>query len=604
MIAKACVYLLFKSEFHAFRVSSTFAVIFFKFLFALCCAWSGFSTWWPWSVIFLGSPIAMAVLSHRSDFRWHLDTMAALSLPLDCAFLCKLFAEPAFPCALAILLARAVFRLPPPHTLASNLSACSLVLAWLLFSLGSPSFQDTLFLLSAATTAQAGAWMLEQLCLRVCAERIALEREERKAGELLARMLPACASHQLKDGAKNIAKSHDCVTVLFAEIQDVSEYADMPGEELLALLNDVYYRFDRLMQECCVYKIETVGEVYVCCSGLPMRCPEHAERCAAVGFKMLTCIQEFSWPDGKPMRIKVGMSTGEIVSGVIGVLLPWYRLFGDTINTTSRMCTKNPHTDRIMCSEATAKWLEDTQLSRSLQSAGERVIKGKGMMKLFYVTQPASWSSGDQGHLQRILSAEPTTFQDADVEESLGYEVGISVRAVDAGQKRHRADHTPSQDAPANMLAVVAFHSIILMEDEEELHPLGEEGEEDLSQLRPEDAFPLTELHPGLAGLHPGLVASAPPSAAAGPTRRVPASPELRRRPHHRTPAVPNLKPTSSLDSRRASSHESTDSLSSLSSPMGRKLSESSGKGPQVRRLSESSSGAIGGGGVRAEEPE
>lgn len=148
----------------------------------------------------------------------------------------------------------------------------------------------------------------------------------------------------------------------------------------MVLLNNVYKHFDLLMDQYKVFKVETVGEVYVAASGLPHACSDHAERCARVGLAMLEAITQYTTPDGYPLQLKVGIHSGNIISGVIGLLLPRFRLFGDTINTASRMCSKNPAAGTVMCSSDTRDLIHTSFVMEDL---GTLPIKGKGDMHCY-----------------------------------------------------------------------------------------------------------------------------------------------------------------------------------------------------------------------------
>lgn len=342
-IAKASLTSMCRQEFEDMHRSGLIMILLAQAGFVLWLEWEGLRIL---SFLFvLQISTLLMFLAFQEDFPVH--EMAFIALPVDCTLVAILVESPTTICVGMILGTQCILRLPMKSATASAFAAAVMVVL-VRSLLESFSALDAAMLLLAAVVSTRGSRVITDLLLQLSTERIKLERQERIGGAILARMLPPQVTHKLKGGIKHIAYSHEAVTILFAEIQNVSQYVELPGEALVHQLNLVFSRFDALMQRHSVYKIETVGDVYVGCSGVPLANSRHAERCAGVALAMLEQIQHFTWPDGKQMEIKVGLHSGPIVSGVVGELLPRYRLFGDTINTASRMCSHNPSTSKVL----------------------------------------------------------------------------------------------------------------------------------------------------------------------------------------------------------------------------------------------------------------
>ncbi|KAE9545957.1 hypothetical protein FO519_010831, partial [Halicephalobus sp. NKZ332] len=150
--------------------------------------------------------------------------------------------------------------------------------------------------------------------------------------------------------------------------------------QVVNLLNDLYSTFDTIIDEHNCYKVETIGDGYLCVSGLPTRNGNmHARDIAEMSFGFLRSIKTFRIPHlpNERMNIRIGVHTGSCVAGVVGLTMPRYCLFGDTVNTASRM-ESNGKPGRIHISSATNHYLTKIIGGYRTQSRGEVIIKGKG----------------------------------------------------------------------------------------------------------------------------------------------------------------------------------------------------------------------------------
>ncbi len=162
-----------------------------------------------------------------------------------------------------------------------------------------------------------------------------IAEERAKSERLLANMLPAPIAERLKTGPQAIADGFDAVSVLFADIVGFTPLsAAMQPLELVELLNRVFSRFDELARAHGLEKIKTIGDAYMAVAGLPAPRQDHARAAAEMALAMREEIGRVS--DGK-LTLRIGLHAGSVVAGVIGVSKYSYDLWGDTVNTASRM---------------------------------------------------------------------------------------------------------------------------------------------------------------------------------------------------------------------------------------------------------------------------
>jgi adenylate cyclase len=154
-------------------------------------------------------------------------------------------------------------------------------------------------------------------------------------------MLPEPIAGRLKQQEEVIADAFGEVTVLFADIVDFTEHAERtPPEATVALLNELFSRFDGLTEARGLEKIKTVGDAYMVAGGLPDPMPDHDGAAAELALEMLELAARQRLPDGGPGRLRIGIASGPVVAGVIGRRRFSYDLWGDTVNTASRMQTQ------------------------------------------------------------------------------------------------------------------------------------------------------------------------------------------------------------------------------------------------------------------------
>jgi guanylate cyclase len=209
--------------------------------------------------------------------------------------------------------------------------------------------------------------------------RLLQEEQERSEG-LLLNILPAPIAARLKQNPGAIADGFNEVTVLFADIVDFTRTsAGMAPQALVAWLNDLFTEFDRLADRHGLEKIKTVGDAYMVVGGLPAPRPDHVQAVADMALDMQALVAARRTPGGEPLRMRIGIHTGPVVAGVIGVRKFIYDLWGDTVNTASRM-ESHGLAGGIQVTEPVYERLRDTF------RFGERrtvEVKGKGPMATY-----------------------------------------------------------------------------------------------------------------------------------------------------------------------------------------------------------------------------
>jgi class 3 adenylate cyclase len=223
-----------------------------------------------------------------------------------------------------------------------------------------------------------------------------VEESLRKTRELLYKVFPRRIADELADTGQSEPRQFDAVTVLFTDFVGFTKTAEMLSpRQLIADLDRYFLRFDQLLAECGMEKLKTIGDAYMAASGVPEPQGSHALDAAmfALGIReAVAAIGREQQAAGLPMfPIRIGLHTGPLVAGVIGEQRFLYDLWGDTVNTASRMESKG-EPGRINISAAThaiiATWFECTP-------RGRIEVKGKGEVEMFFLERLKPEYSGD-----------------------------------------------------------------------------------------------------------------------------------------------------------------------------------------------------------------
>nr|XP_023419350.1 retinal guanylyl cyclase 1 [Cavia porcellus] len=215
-----------------------------------------------------------------------------------------------------------------------------------------------------------------------------LEQEKQKTDRLLTQMLPPSVAEALKMGIPVEPEYFEEVTLYFSDIVGFTTISAMSEPiEVVDLLNDLYTLFDAIIGSHDVYKVETIGDAYMVASGLPQRNGQrHAAEIANMSLDILSAVGSFRMrhmPE-VPVRIRIGLHSGPCVAGVVGLTMPRYCLFGDTVNTASRMeSTGLPY--RIHVNMSTVRILRALDQGFQMELRGRTELKGEPRAPLFWL---------------------------------------------------------------------------------------------------------------------------------------------------------------------------------------------------------------------------
>ncbi|KAM6230679.1 atrial natriuretic peptide receptor 2 [Porphyrio hochstetteri] len=211
--------------------------------------------------------------------------------------------------------------------------------------------------------------------------------EKRKAENLLYQILPHSVAEQLKRGETVRAEAFDSVTIYFSDIVGFTALsAESTPMQVVTLLNDLYTCFDAIIDNFDVYKVETIGDAYMVVSGLPVRNGKlHAREIVRMALALLEAVKTFKirHRPNDQLCLRIGVHTGPVCAGVVGLKMPRYCLFGDTVNTASRM-ESNGQALKIHVSSTTKEVLDEFGCF-DLELRGDVEMKGKGKMRTYWL---------------------------------------------------------------------------------------------------------------------------------------------------------------------------------------------------------------------------
>jgi len=210
----------------------------------------------------------------------------------------------------------------------------------------------------------------------------AFQREHNKSEKLLLNILPTSIANRLKQKEVIIADGFGEVTILFADIVNFTKLsARISPQELVAMLNKVFSAFDRLALLHGLEKIKTIGDAYMVVGGLPLPRDDHAEAIAEMALSMQEEMSRLRSEIGEELSIRIGINTGPVVAGVIGIQKFNYDIWGDAVNTASRM-ESHGVVNCIQLTETTYKYLKGKYVC---EERGAIEVKGKGKMKVYFL---------------------------------------------------------------------------------------------------------------------------------------------------------------------------------------------------------------------------
>lgn len=247
-----------------------------------------------------------------------------------------------------------------------------------------PLFLDGIYAFSVISTFALILLVVYYAFLQMNRAEAVAAREHQRSERLLLNILPAPIAQRLKESVDEvIADNFPQVTVLFADIVDFTPRASrLSPRELVIFLNRIFTAFDILVDRYGLEKIKTMGDAYMLAGGLPTYRSDHADAVANMALDMLDAVRRIGEEIGEPLDIRIGIHSGAVVAGVIGLRKFSYDVWGDMVNVASRMeSTGEP--GRIQVSAETRALLGDRF---AFEARGPVEVKGKGAIETFFLT--------------------------------------------------------------------------------------------------------------------------------------------------------------------------------------------------------------------------
>ncbi len=223
--------------------------------------------------------------------------------------------------------------------------------------------------------------IVRDITKRKQAER-SLRAEQERSEKLLLNILPQPIAAKLKQNQGAIAERFEDVTILFSDIVDFTGLsARISPTELVDLLNEIFSAFDQLADRYALEKIKTIGDAYMAVGGIPVPRSDHVEAIANMALDMQQAIKQFRRDDGELFQLRIGISTGPVVAGVIGLKKFIYDLWGDAVNIASRMESQGAAGGIQVTHETYDRLKEHFEL----ESRGAIAVKGRGDMQTYWL---------------------------------------------------------------------------------------------------------------------------------------------------------------------------------------------------------------------------
>ncbi|MCK5281645.1 MAG: hypothetical protein KAK04_24005, partial [Cyclobacteriaceae bacterium] len=216
--------------------------------------------------------------------------------------------------------------------------------------------------------------------------------EKDKNEQLLLNTLPIKVVSDLKESGKSDPQKFENVTVYFSDIVGFTQISSsLDPKELIQELNDIYSAFDEIMIKYDCERIKTIGDAYLAVCGMPQKNDRHAEMMLRASLEVMQFIEKRNITSQLEWKMRIGLHSGNVVGGIVGVKKYLYDVFGDTINTASRM-ESNSAPMRVNISEETYRFVKDSDFIKSNHITFERrtpiQVKGKGAMIMYFVSRP------------------------------------------------------------------------------------------------------------------------------------------------------------------------------------------------------------------------
>jgi adenylate cyclase len=239
------------------------------------------------------------------------------------------------------------------------------------------------FFLGANVIGMFTSYYLERYTRRDFLQKYAIQEQRDLADKLLYNVLPERIAERLKQSRETIAEEFSSASVLFADIVNFTPISARFGpREVVDMLNDLFSRFDELVDKYGVEKIQVAGDAYMVAAGVPTPRLDHATVLAQLALDMLDCVKNAEFLGGKhPIEIRIGLNSGSLIAGVIGRKKYFYALWGDMVNIASRMQSHGT-SGKIQITRAMYELIKE---DFECQYIGKINIKGKGPMEAWHL---------------------------------------------------------------------------------------------------------------------------------------------------------------------------------------------------------------------------
>jgi adenylate cyclase len=260
-------------------------------------------------------------------------------------------------------------------------------------------FTSTMLALNVIGAGSVAFTLLASFATQRNAALAALRVEQEKSELLLMNILPRSIAERLKAASQTIADHFGSASILFADVVDFTPLAQrLPPTEVVGILDQLFSRFDALLERHGLEKIKTIGDCYMAAAGVPDPSPDHARRAALLALDMREAVATSAVGDGYGLELRIGINSGPVIAGVIGSKRFLYDLWGDAVNTASRMESQGT-AGEIQITRATYELLRDEFVCRR---RGAILVKGKGEMETWYLVGPRS----DDGRTDRGVDSQ------------------------------------------------------------------------------------------------------------------------------------------------------------------------------------------------------
>jgi guanylate cyclase len=243
-------------------------------------------------------------------------------------------------------------------------------------------FTTTMLALNVVGTGAVAFTVLASFANQRNAALTALRAEQARSEALITNVLPSSIAQRLKDATGSIADHVECATILFADVVDFTPFAQrLSPAEVVGTLDQLFSHFDTLVERHGLEKIKTIGDAYMAAAGVPDPVADHASRAALLALDMREAIATSAIANQGALELRIGINSGPVTAGVIGTKRFLYDLWGDAVNTASRM-ESNGTPGQIQISRATYELLKDEFVCTP---RGTIPVKGKGEMETWYL---------------------------------------------------------------------------------------------------------------------------------------------------------------------------------------------------------------------------